>query len=161
MKKIFALSAIICILLCSCSANNEPAEICVNRVFSAEMDIQFKGTAYTADFTCKENGCNAVFSSPEEMLGLTVSTDGENFTYSLGELEFTSGESDYQTQLIGAIYSAIVTLPVRATENEETYILQGVSKYGNYIMYLNKENCVPVFIEYEDKDITVKFKDIT
>jgi hypothetical protein len=147
-------------MLCSCSFNNKPAEICVNRIFNAKADIQFNSTAYTADFTCKENGCNAVFSSPDETIGLEVSTDGENFTYSLGDLEFTSTETDYQTQLIGAIYSAIVTLPVSATENEETYILEGVSKYGNYIMYLNKENCTPVFIEYEDKDITVKFKDI-
>ncbi len=161
MKKLIALSVFLCIILCSCSINSEPAEICVNRVFNSEINIHFNGTAYTADFTCKENGCNAVFSSPEEIRGLTISTDGEKFTYSLGELEFTSGETEHQTQLTGAIYSAIVTLPVSATQNEETYILQGVSKYGNYIMYLNKETCTPTFIEYEDKDITVKFKDIT
>ena len=161
MKKFIALlSAILCVSLCSCSAN-KPAEICVNRVFTAKADIQFNETAYTADFTCEENGCSAVFSSPEEICGMTVSTDGDNFTSSLDGLEFTSGETTHQTQLLGAIHSAIVTLPVSATENEQTYILEGVSKYGNYIMYLNKESCTPTFIEYEDKDITVKFKDIT
>jgi len=148
-------------MLCSCSAANKPAEICVNRVFNAEMNIQFDEAAYTADFTCKENGCSAVFSFPEEIRGLTVSTDGENFTSSLDGLEFTSGETTHQTQLLGAIYAAIITLPVSATETEEAYLLQGVSKYGNYIMYLNKESCTPTFIEYEDKDITVKFKNIT
>ena len=161
MKKLIALSFVICVLLCSCSAYTEPDEICVNRVFNSEADIQFNETAYTADFTCEENGCNAVFSFPDEIRGLTVSTDGENYISSLDGLEFTSGETTHQTQLLGAIYSAIVTLPENATENEQTYILQGVSKYGNYIMYLNKENCTPTFIEYDDKDITVKFKDIT
>lgn len=148
-------------MLCSCSTTGKPTEICVNRVFNAEINIQFDEAAYTADFTCKENGCSAVFSSPEEIRGMTVSTDGENYIYSLDGLEFTADETNYQTQLLGAIYSAIVTLPESATENEQTYILQGVSKYGNYIMYLNKETCTPTFIEYEDKDITVKFKDIT
>ncbi len=162
MKKIIALSALLpVILLCSCSLNNEPAEICVNRVFNAEIDIQFNEAAYTADFTVNENGCSAVFSSPEEISGLTFSTDGNITTYSLGELEFTADETQNQTQLINAIYSAIVSLPESATVNEQTYILQGTSKYGNYIMYLNKENFTPTFIEYEDKDITVKFKENT
>ncbi len=161
MKKLIALSVGICVMLCSCSASTEPSEICVNRVFNAKADIQFNETAYTADFTVNENGCSAVFSSPEEVSGLTFSTDGNTTTYSLGELEFTADETQHQTQLINAVYSAIVSLPETATVNEQTYILQGTSKYGNYIMYINKENFTPTFIEYEAKDITVKFKEIT
>lgn len=148
-------------MLCSCSFNNKPAEICVNRIFNAKADIQFNSTAYTADFSCNENGCSAVFSLPEEVSGLTFSTDGNSTVYSLGELEFTAEETQHQTQLINAVYSAIVSLPEKATLNEQTYILQGTSKYGNYIMYINKENFTPTFIEYEAKDITVKFKEIT
>ena len=161
MKKLIVLSVIIGLTLCSCSADTDYSEICVNRVFNAKADIQFNETAYTADFTCNENGCSAVFSSPEEISGLTFSTDGNTTTYSLGKLEFTADETHHQTQLINAVYSAIVSLPETATLNEQTYILQGVSKYGNYIMYINKESFTPTFIEYEDKDITVKFYEIT
>ncbi len=161
MKKLIALSLGLCVLLCSCSTYTEPEEICVNRIFNAKADIHFNETAYTADFTCNENGCSAVFSSPEKISGLTFSTDGNTTVYSLGELKFTAEETGHQTQLINAVYSAIVSLPETATLNEQTYILQGVSKYGNYIMYINKDDFIPTYIEYEDKNITVKFSEIT
>ena len=161
MKKLIALSFVICVLLCSCSAYTEPDEICVNRVFNSEADIQFNETAYTADFTFNENGCSAVFSLPEEISDLTFSTDGNTTVYSLGELKFTAEETQHQTLLINAIYTAVTSLPETATLNEQTYILQGTSQYGNYIMYINKNNLTPTFIEYEDKDITVKFKQST
>ena len=161
MKKLIALSFVICVVLCSCSAYTEPDEICVNRIFNSEADIQFNETAYTADFTFNENGCSAVFSLPEEISGLTFSTDGNATTYSLGNLEYTAEETQNQTMLINAIYSAVTSLPQTATLNEQTYILQGTSEYGKYIMYINKDTFIPTFIEYEDKDITVKFRQST
>ena len=148
-------------MLCSCSAYTEPDEICVNRIFNSEADIQFNETAYTADFTFNENGCSAVFSLPEEISGLTFSTDGNATMYSLGNLEYTAEETQNQTMLINAIYSAVTSLPQTATLNEQTYILQGTSEYGKYIMYINKDTFIPTFIEYEDKDITVKFRQST
>ena len=146
-------------LFTGCSV--QPEEIEINRCFTAKAQIQYQSTALTADFTSNESGCSAVFSSPEKISGLTFSTDGNTTVYSLGELKFTAEETGHQTQLINAVYSAIVSLPETATLNEQTYILQGVSKYGNYIMYINKDDFIPTYIEYEDKNITVKFSEIT
>ena len=158
MRKLFALSALIpVILLCSCSLNNKPAEICVNRVFNAEMNIQFNETAYTADFTSNENGCNAVFSLPEMISGLGIAVNSGGITYSLDSLTFTAKSTPEQTLPIEAICLAISSIPETATKAEKVYTLCGRTKFGNYVMNIDAETFIPTFIEYDEAGITVRF----
>lgn len=160
MKKAAAALALIPIVLifCSCSINREPKEICVERIFTAKLNIQFNQTAFTADFTCDENGCSAVFLLPEEVNGLKVTTDGKSTVISLGELSFTADETNDQTQLINAVYSAINGLPDSASEAEKNYTLQGTNRYGKYVMNIDTKSMIPTFIEYEEIGITVKIE---
>ena len=162
MKRAVAATVIFSvILLCSCSAVKEPEQICVNRIFSAIAEIRYQGTAFTADFTCDEDGCSAVFSSPEEIKGLKISSDGNRAFYSLDSLSFDSEGTNHQTQLISAVYSAISAAGQTATATEEGYILHGNTKFGEYILNINADSLTPSFIEYREQDITVRFSQIS
>ncbi len=122
------------------------------------MTLHYKGAAYTADFVCDENGCNAVFLSPEEIKGLTLATDGDTVTYSLDGLEFESDINHYLP--LDAIYTAITSTIQNAQITDSGYSLYGTNKYGDYIMNINN-NFIPQFIECNDEEITVKFDIVT
>ena len=157
MKKATAAVLIFSMLfICSCNNGSKPQEICINRVFCAKMTLEYNETAFTADFTCDENGCSAVFLSPDELKGFTVSTTGSRFTLSLDGLEQQVTENEQQTIVIGAVYAAINSAGQSAQRLENGYQISGTNKYGRYIMNID-EDFTPAFIEYEECGITVKF----
>lgn len=146
------------LLMCSCAVQTAPEKICVNRIFSAKMTLHYNGTAYTADFTCDENGCSAVFLSPEEINSLTFATDGNTVTYSIDGLEF---KSEINRDLpLNAIYNAITSPAENAQKNEGGYTLYSSTEHGRYIMNINN-NYIPEYIEFNDEEFTVKFDSIT
>lgn len=160
MKKAAALSfTVLLVLLCSCSAVKTPTAISVNRSFFSKAQIQYKQTAYTADFECDENGCSAVFLSPEALKGLKITVNGGKITYSLSSLTFTANLTPEQTLPAHAIYLAINSQPEALTKNEEGYTISGHTKYGRYIMNIDSKTFTPLFIEYEEAGITVIFKE--
>ena len=158
MKKAAALSVtVLLIFMCSCSKAETPQSICVNSVFTSKAEIHYNETAYTADFTSNENGCSAVFLLPECLKGFEIAVIGEEITYSLGSLSFTSQITPEQTLPVQAIYQAIKATPETVTENEKGYTLCGRTKYGSYVMNIDGKTLTPAFIEYEEKEITVNF----
>ena len=162
MKKAAALSVTVLIfLLCSCSITETEQRICVNRIFTSKIEIQYNETAYTADFTSFENGCSAVFLSPECLKKFGVAVKGEEITYSLENISFSAQCTPEQILPVQAIYHAIKATPQSAAENEEGYTLCGTTKYGSYVMNIDKKTFTPNFIEYEGTGITVKFENIT
>lgn len=152
---------ILTVLLCSCSAEEQPERICVNRVFSSQIKIQYNSTAYTADFTSDENGCSAVFLSPERIKDFRITQLGDEITYSLHNLTFTTKSTPEQTLPIEAIGLAISATPETAAKNENVYTLCGKTKFGDYIMNIDTETLTPTFIEYAEAGITVIFGNST
>ncbi len=159
MKKAAAFTVtVLLVFLCSCSTADNPEEICVNSSFSSQIEIQYKSTAYTADFTNDENGCNAVFSSPENLKGFEIGVKGDEITYSLMSLSFTAKSTAKQTLPLQAIHLAIKSPYKTITKNEEGYTLCGNTKFGNYVMNIDAKDLTPTFIEYEEAGITVRFR---
>ncbi len=162
MKKVAALSVtVLMILLCSCSKAETESRICINRIFTSKIEIQYNETAYTADFTSYENGCSAVFLSPECLKKFGIAVKGEEITYSLESISFSAQCTPEQTLPVQAIYHAIKATPQEAAKNEGGYTLCGRTKYGSYVMNIDGKTLSPTFIEYEEAGITVKFENIT
>ncbi len=158
MKKAAALTAmILTVFLCSCRAADNPETICINRIFTSQIEIQYNSTAYTADFTSDENGCSAVFLSPERINGFGIAVNGGEITYSLDSLTFTAKSTPEQTLPIEAICLAISAIPETATKAENIYKLYGRTKFGDYTMEIDTKTLTPVFIEYIEAGITVRF----
>ncbi len=159
MKKAAALTlTVLLIFLCSCAKSETPQKICINRIFNCKIDIHYNETAYTADFTSDENGCNAVFLSPECLKGFKITAKGTETAYSLESISFSSQNTPDKAPPIQAVYQAINAIPESATENESGYTLCGNTKYGSYVMNIDGKNLSPTFVEYEEADITVKFR---
>lgn len=158
MKKVAALTlTVLTVFLCSCRTAKKTEKICVNRIFTSQAEIQYNSTAYTADFTSDENGCNAVFSLPETISGLEIAVNSGGITYSLDSLTFTAKSTPEQTLPIEAICLAISSIPETATKTENVYTLCGRTKFGNYVMNIDAETFTPTFIEYDEAGITVRF----
>lgn len=155
MKKLLSVTVIITVLLCGCTV--QPEEIEINRCFSAEAKIQYQSTAFTADFTSDENGCSAVFSSPAELSGMKIEFNGTDFTYTLGELSFSSGIKNENRQFLRALYDALRDPNAVIAETESGYTVQGVIPLGSYYLNINKEQHTPVFFEIEEIGLTVSF----
>ncbi len=155
MKKLLSLTAIFLVFLCGCTT--EPAEVKINRCFSAKAQIQYQSTAFTADFTSDENGCSAVFSSPESINGLTVSYNGSEFTYSLNELTFTAPSKKEEQSFLRLFYEAVRNTAAVTTANESGYTVEGSIPAGSYYLNINKEQLTPVFFEIEEIGLTVSF----
>ena len=158
MKKAAAFTVtVLTVFLCSCSTTTTPERICINRIFNSQTEIQHNSTAYTADFTSNENGCSAVFSSPERVRGFGIAINGREITYSLDSLTFTAKSTPEQTLPIEAICLAVSATPETATKNESGYTLCGKTKFGDYIMNIDAQTLAPTFIEYNEAGITVRF----
>ena len=162
MKKFAALTlTVLTVFLCSCRAADKHETICINRIFTAQAQIKYNSTAYTADFTSDENGCSAVFLSPDRINGLEIAVNGDKITYSLDTLTFTAKSTSEQTLPIEAIYCAISAIPESATKSENVYKLYGRTKFGNYTMDIDAKTLTPAFIEYTQAGITVRFEKST
>ncbi len=160
MKRAAAFTVtVLLVFLCSCSTDNVPETICICQNFSSEIEIQYKSTAYTADFTNDENGCSAVFLSPDALKGFKMGVKGDEITYSLMSLEFTAKSTPKQALPLQAIHLAIKSPYETVTKNEEGYTLCGNTKFGNYVMNIDGKNLTPTFIEYDKAGITVRFKE--
>ena len=122
------------------------------------MTLHYNETAYTADFVCDENGCSAVFLSPEDIDGFKVSTDGNTCVYSLDGLEFESGGNPDLP--LNIIYKALTSPFQTAQKTESGYTIFGNTDFGEFIMNINN-NYIPQFIELNDEEITVKFDNIS
>lgn len=158
MKKAAAITAmILTVFLCSCQAADKPETICINRIFTSQIKIQYNSTAYTADFTSDENGCNAVFLSPERISGFGIAVNSGKITYSLDTLTFTAKSTPEQILPTEAIYCALSSIPETATKAESVYKLYGRTKFGNYTMDIDSKTMTPVFIEYIEAGINVRF----
>ena len=85
----------------------QPSKISINRNFSSKVSVEHAGKNCTAMFTSDIDGCTAVFSSPAEINGLTVSLRSGVLTYSLGKLSFSQPPQDFQINFLSALCQAM------------------------------------------------------
>ncbi len=158
MRKLLSAVLVTVLFLTGCSASTKPQEIEINRNFAAKATITQNSAAYTADFEINENGCSAAFVSPEEISGLKISFDGNSFTYTFNELEFTSPPKNEVQQFLSLIYSAINDRTGVLIKEETHYSVQGSTQYGTYYINVNNKMLIPTFLEIEQADLAVRFE---
>lgn len=142
-------------LFCSCAV--QPEEIKVNRCFTAKAQIQYQSTAFTADFTSNESGCSAVFSYPEEINGLKIEYNGTGYTYTLGELSFTSPIKKENEQFLKIFFEAVRDPDTVISPTETGYTAAGTISAGSYYLNINNTQFNPVYFEVEKIGLTMSF----
>ncbi len=155
MKKLLSVTLLFVFIFCSCAV--QPEEIKINRNFTAKAEIQYQSTAFTADFTSNESGCSAVFSYPKEISGLKIEYNGIEYTYSLGELSFTSSIKKENEQFLKIFFEAIRDPDMIITENETGYTATGNISAGTYYLNINNIQFNPIYFEVEKVGLTIKF----
>lgn len=155
MKKLLSVTFVLVFLFCSCAV--QPEEIKVNRCFTAKAQIQYQSTAFTADFTSNESGCSAVFSYPEEINGLKIEYNGTGYTYTLGELSFTSPIKKENEQFLKIFFEAVRDPDTVISPTETGYTAAGTISAGSYYLNINNTQFNPVYFEVEKIGLTMSF----
>ena len=155
MKKLLSVTLVFVFLFCGCAI--QPEEIKINRCFTAKVQIQYQSTAFTADFTSNESGCSAVFSYPEEINGLKIEYNGTGYTYTLGELNFTSPIKKENEQFLKMFFEALRDPNMIITESETGYTATGTVAAGSYYLNINNTQLNPVYFEVEKIGLTISF----
>ena len=150
-----SVTLIFVFLFCGCAV--QPEEIKINRCFTAKAQIQYQSTAFTADFTSNESGCSAVFSYPEEINGLKIEYNGTGYTYTLGELSFTSPIKKENEQFLKIFFEALRDPDMIITESETGYTATGTVEAGAYYLNINNIQFNPVYFEVEKIGLTISF----
>ena len=155
MKKLLSVIFAFVFLFCGCTV--QPSEIKVNRCFTAKAKIQYQSTAFTADFTSDESGCSAVFSLPEDISGLKISYNGTGYTYTLGELSFTSPIKKENEQCLKIFFEAVRDPNMTVAESETGYTCTGTVAAGSYYLNINNAQLTPTYFEVEKIGLAVSF----
>ncbi len=143
--------------LCSCSTDlGSEKNVYINLSFTSKAQINYQETAFTAEIQSTESGCSAVFIAPQELEGLKISYNGTAFSYSLGELEFTSPNRKETQQFLKLIYEALRSPDRIISKSENGYAIEGRLNDSSYYININKEQLTPMFIEFQNPEITVK-----
>lgn len=155
MKKLLSVILIFVFLFCGCAI--QPEEIKINRCFTAKAEIQYQSTAFTADFTSDESGCSAVFSYPEDISGLKIEYNGTGYTYTLGELSFTSEIKKENEQFLKIFFEAVRDPDMVITPNEAGYTATGTVTAGSYYLNINNTQFTPMYFELEEIGLSISF----
>ena len=155
MKRLLSVTLIFVFIFCGCSV--QPEEIKINRCFTAKAQIQYQSTALTADFTSNESGCSAVFSYPEEISGLKIEYNGTGYTYTLGELSFTSPIKKESEQFLKIFFEALRDPNTVITQTETGYTATGTVAAGSYYLNINNTQLNPVYFEVEKIGLNISF----
>ncbi len=155
MKRLLSVILILVFVFYGCTV--QPEEIKINRCFTAKAEIQYQSTAFTADFTSDESGCSAVFSYPEDISGLKIEYTGTGYTYTLGDLRFTSEIKNENEQFLKIFFEAVRDPDTVIAGNETGYTATGTIAAGSYYLNINKEQFTPVYFEAEEIGLTISF----
>ena len=155
MKRLLSVILFLVFAFCGCAI--QPEEIKINRCFTAKAEIQYQSTAFTADFTSDESGCSAVFSYPEEISGLKIEYNGTGYTYTLGNLSFTSSIKKENEQFLKVFFEAVRDPNTVITETETGYTATGTVTAGSYYLNINNTQFNPVYFEVEKIGLAIKF----
>lgn len=159
MKKLLCvILPFLFILFCSCDTDiKTDKDIDLNLNFTSKAQIDYQGTAFTAEIHSTESGCSAVFIAPEELKGMETSYNGAEFTYALGELKFTSLPHRETSQFLKLIYEALRKTDYSTEKSENGYKVYSSLNGLTYYLNINKEQHTPTYFEVESIDLNIKF----
>lgn len=96
------------------------------------------------------------YSQPEEIEGLTITYEGDQYNVRLGDIEFSDGrdslpDSAISTLIISSLDSATLSSDVKYTTNKDTVIAKGMIGESAYTITFKDD--IPINLSIEGIDV--------
>ncbi|MCC8192838.1 MAG: hypothetical protein LIO41_07380 [Ruminococcus sp.] len=155
--KAFALALSLSLSLCAC---NETEQVKLESPYSCEVTISTDADTYSGALKRDEGKWTFTYSEPEEIAGLTICYEGDEYNVKLGDIEFSDDreslpDSAISTLIISSLDSATLSSDVKYTANNDTVVAKGVVGESAYTITFKDD--IPKSLSVEG--IEVKFSD--
>lgn len=145
------------ISLCACS---DAEKIELKAPYSCSVEISTETDTYVGTIKKDEAKWTFSYSQPEEIEGLTITYEGEQYNVKLGDIEFSDDrdslpDSAISTLIISSLDSATLSSDVKYTTNKDTVVAKGVVGESAYTITFKDD--IPTNLSVEG--IEVVFSD--
>ncbi len=105
--------------------------------YTCEVEIKTESDEYLGSLERDEARWTFSYTEPEEINGLVITYEGENYNVKLGDIEFTDDrdslpDSAISTMIISALDSATLSADVKFSTSNDTVIAKGSAGEMDY-----------------------------
>lgn len=141
------------ISLCAC---NEADKVELKAPYSCSVEISTQADTYVGKIKKDEAMWTFSYSQPEEIEGLTITYEGDQYNVRLGDIEFSDGrdslpDSAISTLIISSLDSATLSSDVKYTTNKDTVIAKGMIGESAYTITFKDD--IPINLSIEGIDV--------